>query len=105
MEVRLSEKAIRNGVLRIWLRRIPEEGGVLLAYASENSQVDQPIGTATLYGRGPGSEAQERSMLYFRLMQDLPNGTLTVGELIDIRLEGQGDDDLSQIELDIVAVE
>lgn len=105
MEVRLSEKAIKDGVLRIWLRRIPEEGGVLLAYASGNLQIDQPVGTATLYGRGSGSAAQERSMLHFRLAQDLLNGALAVGDLIDIRIEGQGDDELSQIELDIVAVE
>ena len=105
LEIRLTEKAIRDGVLRVWLQRIPEAGGVLHAFAVEKPHIHQPVGMATLYGRGKGSSAQERVMLLFRLQNNSADDPLRVGDLIDIRFEDAGDDALQQLELDIIAVE
>lgn len=103
MEVRLTEKSIKDRVLRIWLRRVPKESGILHAYKVEQSQFDKPIGTATLYGRGWGSSAEERTMLYFRLVPGFPELELSVGDVIAIRIEAE--DGLHEIELDVLEVE
>lgn len=105
MEVRLSEKAINEGILRIWLRRIPIDGGILFAFATKNSDDDEPIGMATLYGRGHGSSARERTMLIFRLSPDKQSGNLAVGDLVEIKIEGLKEGEFRKIDLDIVAVE
>lgn len=105
MQIRLSEKAIKEGVIRVWLRSIPDIGGVLHAFAVEKPHIEKPIGMATLYGRGEGSMAQERTMLYFRLSPELLNEVLEEGDLIEIKIEGDEEEVFCELELDIVEVE
>ena len=105
LEVRLSDKAIKDGVLRVWLRRIPEVSGILRAFAVDKPEIEQPVGMATLYGRGISSSAEERTMLYFVLSRDLPTGSLLVGDLIEIKIEGKELGVYEELELDIIEVE
>lgn len=89
--MKLTKKAIQDRILRVWLRRIPEESGILHAYLVGSQTPDEPIGTATLYGRGWGSSANERTMLLFRLVHDTPSVSLTVGDVVSIRFEEEVD--------------
>ena len=100
MDIRLTEASVRERVLRVRLRRIPEESGVLRAYLLGPDAPDQPIGAATLYGRGAGSSARERAMLSFRLLPDVP---LSPGALVEIRLEGVGGE--HAVSFDVLEVE
>lgn len=103
LEIRLTEKAVKDQVLRIWLRRIPEESGILHAYKVKRTEPDQLVGTTTLYGRGPGSSAQERAMLIFRLAPPSASVRLLVGDLIEVRIEAE--DGLRAVEFDILEIE
>ncbi|GGX41904.1 hypothetical protein GCM10007385_06840 [Tateyamaria omphalii] len=102
MEVTLTENALKEGVLRVWLRRIPDEGGIVHAYAVNNPNSATPVASATLYGRGAGSDASERVMLVFRLNLDDVAGALSAGDVLNIQLEG---DDDGTFQFDILGVE
>ena len=104
-QIRLTPKAVEDGVLRVWLRRIPEEGGEVLAFREGQAHAGvEPLASAFLYGRGPGSTAQERAMLLFRLPREMVGTPLEVGELIELRLDPVADKDLV-VHFDVVEVE
>ena len=105
MEIKLPETAAREGILRIWLRRIPVESGMILAMRrAEAGEPAQCIGQAGLFGRGEGSPAAENVMLLFRLSpgDGLP---LTAGEPLDLLLDDQREGPPVGISLDILSVE
>jgi len=88
MDIVLTETALKEGVLRVWLRRIPDEGGMVHAYAIGNPNLTAPVASAPLYGRGPGSLARERTMLLFRLNLDEVEGHMSAGDVLKLQLEG-----------------
>ncbi|WP_299601711.1 hypothetical protein [uncultured Tateyamaria sp.] len=102
MELALTENALKEGVLRVWLRRIPDEGGIVHAYAVNNPNISTPVASATLYGRGSGSTASERTMLVFRLNMDELAGLISVGDALEIRLEG---DENGAFKFDVLEIE
>lgn len=102
MRLALTENALKEGVLRVWLRRIPEEGGNVHAYAVDNPSISTPVASATLYGRGSGSSAKERVMLVFRLNMDELAGLISAGDELEIQLEG---DDGRSFSFDVLEVE
>ena len=105
MQIKLTQKALAEGVLRVWLRKIPEEGGMLYLFASpEGLASDRPVGTASLYGSGPESLASERTMLHFRLTKSAMD-QLAPGDLLDIRIEDGIDGKTRPVDLDITSVE
>ena len=103
MQVRLSQQAIDEGILRVWLRRIPIEGGMLVAFRSDGDN-SEPVATAALYGRGHGSNAMERTMLLFHLAPQ-SDRTLREGDMLTIKIEGQTDSEYADIDLDVLEVE
>ncbi len=105
MKVRLSKKAIEDGVLRVWVDRIPEQGGIVYAFTEESLKLNKPIGFASLYGRGPGSSAKQRSMLYFILEPDLLNKELQVDSELILKLSGSEEGEYLDIELNVIEVE
>ncbi|MEO1108002.1 MAG: hypothetical protein AAFX90_08795 [Pseudomonadota bacterium] len=103
MDVRLTDKAVKDRVLRIWLRRVPEAGGFLQAWHIDANENERQIGSATLYGRGVGSTAQERAMLLFRLPPDTDDLKLSVGDRVQVRIEeGSG---FKELNLDVSEIE
>lgn len=101
MELVLTEHALKEGVLRVWLRRIPDEGGIVHAYAVNNPNISTPVASAPLYGRGAGSEASERTMLMFRLNTDALAGQISAGDTLELRLEG---DESKAFKFDVLEV-
>lgn len=104
MQIKITQKALNEGILRVWLRKIPEEGGMLFLVANDGSASDRPVGTASLYGSGPNSQASERTMLHFRLDKSAAD-QLEAGDLLDIRIEGGADGKMRPVDLDITSVE
>lgn len=66
MKITVPPTAARNGILRIWLQRIPVDSQIIYAFRTSPNTVDShPISQAHIYGRGQGSPAIEKVMLQF----------------------------------------
>lgn len=110
MEVELTPAAAEEGVLRVWLRRIPEQSGVVYAFRKSGLGTDdtsdkEPAGEAYLYGRGKDSEAREKVMLMFRLRRDQKMGAFRPGEKVDLKVRSLEGEALLDVELDILEIE
>ena len=84
MEIALTDRAVKEGVLRVWLRRVPEEGGMVHAFTDLSAA---PVASAALYGRGAGSQAKERAMLLFRLTPEFRRQAPSAGTVLKLQLQ------------------
>ena len=106
MDIRVTRSAAEEGVLRVWLRRIPDESNVVYAFRTgQGEDKEQPIGEAYIYGRGIGSTASERAMLMFRLNSVRDGAPFREGETLKIKVRNANDDGYDDIDLDLLEVE
>jgi len=104
MEITVTQKTAEEGVLRVWLRRIPEDSYVVHAFRKADGPEAEPIGQAHLFGRGEGSPAREKAMLLMRLERPRGSAPLRPGEALTLRQEAPGGG-YEEIELDVLETE
>ncbi len=106
MQIAVPLSAVERGQLRIWLRRVPEASDTVYAFrlAPDGSEQDL-IGEASVYGRGKGSSAREKSMLLFRMHPVTEEAPLCVGEHLRLMVKRIGDSSYQDVDLDVLLVE
>jgi hypothetical protein len=105
MNIRLTRAAAEDGVLRVWLRRIPEESNIVFAFRTSQGEIKgQPVSEAYVYGRGVGSTASERAMLLFRLPPAI-GGAFREGETLNLMVRNADGNGYDDIDLDVLQVE
>ncbi|MBS8226210.1 hypothetical protein [Vannielia litorea] len=104
MDITLTPKAAEEGILRVWLRRIPEESYIVHAFRQDDGPEAEPIGTATIFGRGEGSAAREKAMLMIRLTRARGSRPLKPGEALTLCSEA-ADGSYEALDLDVIETE
>jgi hypothetical protein len=86
MKISIPKTAIEHGILKVAIKNIPAESGVVKAYRiTDSGQLSEEIGIAYLYGKGDNSIADEKAILQFRIHHNLLS-PLRTGELTEICL-------------------
>lgn len=85
MKVIVPPSAAKEGVLRIWLHRVPDNSDTILAVRNGiGDKFPEVVGRAHIYGRGVGSTASEEYMILFRLPSPDSVGAVQAGEELEL---------------------
>lgn len=103
MKITVPPTAARNGILRVWLQRIPVDSQIIYAFRTRPNTADEhPISQAHIYGRGEGSSASEKVMLQFPIN---PGGKpFQAGEVLILKRRNTAADAYEDIQLDVIEV-
>ena len=105
MKITVTPAAAKSGALRVWLRRIPEASGTIVAFRlGEDGQPTEEVSRTDVYGRGEGSSATQRCMLLFRFRPGDDQPPLEAGESLELRVADPKSDGYRPAELDITEI-
>ncbi|MDO6582396.1 hypothetical protein Q4491_13710 [Photobacterium sp. 2_MG-2023] len=103
MKITVPSTAARNGILRVWLQRIPVDSQIIYAFRTSPNAADaHPISQAHIYGRGEGSSASEKVMLQFPVNPaDLP---FLAGEVLILKKRSSSTGAYEDVQFDVIEV-
>ncbi|MEP2031092.1 MAG: hypothetical protein ABJI96_20530 [Paracoccaceae bacterium] len=106
MEITVTKSAAETGHLRVWLKRVPVLSETIYAIRINSDGSDGPIvAEATVFGRGEGSTASQRSMLSFRLVGGNEAQKLGSGETLRLKTRSLTEETFEECELDLLMIE